>query len=190
MIRAIIFDCFGVLIGKGFENTYQLAGGDPLKDSDFIKNMLGQANLGLISDKQFQQSMADKIDITLDEWNSAVKRAELPDTELLTYIKELRKSYKTAILSNANTGVLAKHLGDEWLQSCFDEVIASADTGLVKPDPRIYKLAANRLGVNTNECVFVDDRHFFLEVGKDLGMKVILFKNFLQLKQDLERLLI
>ena len=189
MIRAVIFDCFGVLVGKGFENTYRLGGGDPVKDRAFIEDMLGQANFGLVTDEDFRDAMAKQLGLSKEQWREVVSKAELPDLELLAFIKWLRGQYKTAILSNANTGVLDRKIGDELLKSCFDEVVVSADINLVKPDPRIYQLAAERLDVALNECVFVDDNEGHLAPARELGMRTVLFRDSAQAKAELEKIL-
>ncbi len=189
MIKAIIFDCFGVLVGSGFENTYRTAGGDPVADRPFIENTLGQANMGLISDDDFRKAMAGQLNLQLEQWQQAVRRAEQPDEDLLNYIKELRKNYKTAVLSNANSGTVARKIGEQWVRQCFDEVVVSAEVGLVKPDPAIYLMAADRLGVKPEECVFIDDIKMFTEAGQKLGMKVILYQGLDNLKKELELLL-
>lgn len=190
VIKAIIFDCFGVLVGKGFNYNYSLAGGDPIADREFIDNILGQANLGLINDQDFRNAMADRLGISLGAWRAAVIKSDLADELLLDYIKdELRPKYKTAILSNANKGVIERKIGQERLSTCFDQVIVSADVGLVKPNPEIYYLTLRRLGVRAEECIFVDDRQIFLDVAAALGMQPILYRDFHQVKAAIEGLL-
>lgn len=188
MIRAIIFDCFGVLVGKGFEYTYRLAGGDPGADREFIESTLGQANMGLISDEDFRDAMASKLGINLEKWQQAVREADTPDEELLDYIKSLRPKYKTAILSNANKGVIERKIGEQRLKGCFDLIVVSADEGIVKPDERIYKLTAERLGVKLDECIFIDDSQYFVEASRALGMKDILYVDFQSLKDQISKL--
>jgi putative hydrolase of the HAD superfamily len=161
VIKAIIFDCFGVLIGKGFENTYRVAGGDPVQDRAFIADTLGQANLGLINDAEFRDAMARQVGIAPEDWSRVIKNAERLNTELLSYIKQLRSTYKTAILSNANKGVLNKIIGENWLRQAFDTVIVSAEVGITKPDERIYRLVADSLGIMPSECLYIDDREIF-----------------------------
>lgn len=189
MIKAVLFDCFGVLVGKGFDNTYRLAGGDPIKDRSFINDMLGQANFGLITDDDFRNAMAKQLGISNDEWADAVRRADLPDLQLLDYIKQLRGNYTTAILSNANKGVLERKLGPEILKTFFDHVIVSADINIAKPDPLIYSLAAKRLGVSPEECVFVDDNKSHLVPARQLGMRTVLFRDSEQARLELEKIL-
>jgi putative hydrolase of the HAD superfamily len=189
VIKAIIFDCFGVLIGRGFSETYRLAGGDPVKDAEFLTDVLGQASMGLISHSQFHAQIAEKLHITPDEFVAAQARAELPNEELLSYIGELHKTYKTAVLSNANRGSLDRRFGRERLNSLFDAVVVSAEVGMVKPDPAVYKLTADRLGVPLSECVFTDDQAGYCEAAGALGMPSITYRNFEQFKADLKEIL-
>ncbi len=189
MVRAIIFDCFGVLVGRGFDETYRSVGGEPNKDHEFIKSMLGRTNLGLISPVEFREEMIHHLGITESDWREALKRAEQPDYDLLDYIETLHKTYKIAILSNANKGVVQRKLGEECLQKCFDAVVISAEVGTVKPDPEIYYHAANQLGVEPNECIFIDDLDGYVRAAESVGMKGILFHSLDQLKTDLLRLL-
>lgn len=186
MIRAIIFDCFGVLVGRGFAETYRLAGGDPLKDAQFIEDTLGQANLGLLPESEFHQAMSEKLGISEAEFHEAMTKAELPNQELLTYIARLHKTYKTAVLSNANIGVLERKIDPEVLRSTFDAIVISAEVGRVKPDPEIYELAAQKLGVQPADCVFIDDHGSYCQAAEAVGMRTILYRSFTQFQADLE----
>lgn len=189
MIKAVIFDCFGVLVGKGFEYTYRVAGGDPVQDREFIDDLLGRANLGMIPEPEFHQTMAAHLGLSLDAWLQALHQAEQPDEELLQYIQGLRPHYKTAILSNANHGVIADKIGESRLRECFDAVVVSAEVGMVKPDQGIYEHAAERLDVTPGECVFIDDREIFVEAAKAAGMQAFLYRTYPEMVQQLERLL-
>jgi putative hydrolase of the HAD superfamily len=189
VIKAIIFDCFGVLVGKGFEYTYRLAGGDPVKDKLFINDQLAQTNMGLISDDQFSSAMANQLGVDVTEWYESIKHAEMPDKELLEYIKLLHTDYKTAILSNSNRGVVNGMLGKQWLDDCFDEIIASADVGLVKPDHQLYELTARRLGVLPGQSIFIDDRQSFVDAAQETGMFGIRYTNFESLKSNIDKLI-
>lgn len=73
----------------------------------------------------------------------------------------------TAVLSNSwgvgsyPTDLMGEH---------FDDVVISAEVGLRKPDPAIFHLAAERLDVSVEACVFVDDLDVNVEVARSLGM--------------------
>lgn len=185
MVKAIIFDCFGVIVGRGFRHTYESAGGDAEKDQVFIESILGRANLGMISETEFHSEVSAKLNISLDDWLKAIQRGEQPDEELLEYIETLRKQYKTAILSNANRGVVVARIGDDWIKRCFDAVVVSAEVNMLKPDRAIYEYTAEKLGVEPGECVFFDDREYQLEPARELGMKAFMYTNLKQAKLDL-----
>ncbi len=189
MIKAIIFDCFGVLIGRGFHATYRIAGGDPERDNDFIKDMLDRANLGQISEDAFHEAITARLGMSLDAYHQVVANAEQQNLELLDYIVQLRKTYKTAILSNVNRGVLEYRFSQEQLQKCFNVIVASGEVGIVKPDPAIYHLAADKLGVEPEACIFIDDHEQYCRAARDVGMQAILYKDFPQVKTELEQLL-
>lgn len=187
MIRAIIFDCFGVLVGQGFDATYARAGGDPVKDKVFIKDLLGAASLGVTSSEQMVTQVCARLGITPQAWTAAVQAMEQPDAELLDYIQHtLKPRYKVAILSNANVGVLQRKFSRTQLDM-FDTIVVSAEEGMVKPSPDIYHLAAERLGVLPAECVFTDDSAGHCQAAVAVGMTAIQYSHFQQFKTDLER---
>jgi epoxide hydrolase-like predicted phosphatase len=189
MIRAIIFDCFGVLVGCGFWDVYRACGGDPVKDNAFILGMVNKANAGEISGAHFSTLMADKLGLALEQYDAVVTRQQQPNRPLLDYIRdELKPHYKLAIISNANTGELETRLAPEDL-ALFDTVIVSADVGFVKPDPQIFQLAADRLGITFNETVFVDDLERFTVPAEALGLHAIVYTGLDPLKQELATLL-
>lgn len=189
MIKAIIFDCFGVLVGRGFDETYRVAGGNPEKDRDFVHDILTQANRGIISRSDFRRAVAEKLGISMERWREAVKQSEQPNGQLLGYIRTLKKDYKTAILSNVNSGVLEQKIDLDTLNKCFDELVISADVGFMKPEPEAYTHTANKLGVDTKECVFIDDNEGFVRAAESQGMRGIVYKDFEQMKRELTEVL-
>ena len=81
------------------------------------------------------------------------------DAEMRTLIDRLRASrrVKLGLLSNANRG-FTERLRARGVASLFDDVVVSADVGLAKPDPAIFRLAAERLGVVPEACLMIDDQ--------------------------------
>jgi epoxide hydrolase-like predicted phosphatase len=61
----------------------------------------------------------------------------------------------------------------ELLAELFDGVVISGEEGFRKPDPRMYQLGAQRIGVAPAGCVFVDDLAFNLDPARELGMAVV-----------------
>ena len=90
-------------------------------------------------------------------------------------VREVRAAgYRTALLTNN-----AREWEDQWRASIpvdelFDVVVDSSRVGLRKPDPAIYRLTCDRLGVQPEECLFVDDLDCNVEAARALGMATIL----------------
>lgn len=77
--------------------------------------------------------------------------------EILPMLLEIRRrGYKLAILSNCSQEEVTV-LRDSVLASLADEMILSYETGFCKPQPEIYHLAAQRLGISCEECIFIGD---------------------------------
>jgi len=184
MISAIIFDCFGVLVGSGFWDLYTSAGGNIKKDKRFIDDLLTKANSGQMTQAKFHDAICDKLNISLYSWREIVAKQEQPNKKLLKYIqKSLKPNFKIGLLSNANNGVVQRKLGD-WL-NVFDEVLVSAEVGLLKPDRRIFELACERIGSEPSKTIMIDDQLGYCLAATKLGMKYILYENFDQFKSDL-----
>lgn len=188
MIKAVIFDCFGVLVNGTFDEVYARAGGDPARDASFIHALIGSANLGLITPSQMRQQVLAKTGVTEDTWQKALNSTQYPSEDLLAYAQSLKKRYKIAILSNANLGSLERKFTPEQL-ALFDVVVISAEVHVMKPDPAIFRLTVEKLGVKPQECIFIDDSQGFCEAANAVGMQTICYKNFLQFKADIEHIL-
>jgi epoxide hydrolase-like predicted phosphatase len=106
------------------------------------------------------------------------------DEELIDFIQTLRQHYKTGLLSNAFPDA-RQSLSTRFprLLGVFDESIFSAEVKMVKPDPRIYKLMLERLGVAAEESIFVDDFSVNVEAARALGMTAIHFRTSPQARQ-------
>ena len=94
--------------------------------------------------------------------------------EMVTAIGSIRRhGLKTAALTNnwadAPDATSGRGPAGEW----FDVVVESAVEGLRKPDPRIYRLVCERLGVTPAETVFLDDLGANLKPAQELGMTTI-----------------
>ena len=70
-----------------------------------------------------------------------------------------------------------------------DEMIISAEEGIVKPDERIYQIALDKLGVEPEETVFLDDLRVNVEAARQLGIKAVQFFNPSQAISDIRALL-
>lgn len=189
MIRAIIFDCFGVVITDALQQLrHELHAVNP-EGARAVSDIVAANNLGLMEPGEANERIAAILGISTGDFKRQVAAGELRNTPLLAYIHELRGSYMTAMLSNIAGSSLARRFPDDELSHYFDVVVASSDIGFAKPEAEAYETTAARLGVRCDECVFVDDRQRFCEGATAVGMHSILYTDFVQLRKDLSSLL-
>jgi len=94
--------------------------------------------------------------------------------EMLDAIAQIRAhGLATAALTN-NWAAPEQHAGrNGFHQLTFDVVVESSVEGLRKPDPRIYELVLERLGVEAHQSVFLDDLGINLKPARAMGMTTI-----------------
>lgn len=108
--------------------------------------------------------------------------------ELIEYLVSECPADTIALLTNldANAGdILARRYG---IPEFYDEIISASETGYAKPNPKIFESALRRLGAKPEECIFVDDTEENVEAARMLGMKVILYRDFVSFRSELESL--
>lgn len=109
------------------------------------------------------------------------------EEDMFDLVERVRaEGYKTALLSNS-WGMGLYPL--ERLQALFDVVVISGEVGLRKPDPAIFTLTVDKLGLAPSECIFVDDHPGHLKAAREAGMATVLHKDPGQSVQEVEALL-
>ena len=98
------------------------------------------------------------------------------DTELVAFARGLRPAYTTGIISNSADGARREEQARYGFEQLVDHIVYSHEVGLVKPDPRIYELACERLGVAPDELVFVDDLQLCIDGANALGVHGVLHR--------------
>lgn len=188
MIRAIIFDFFGVLASRdstSFRKTYLAVDPEKSRRAKKLNDELGRGNLGY---DDFISELA-KLGGVDRETVLGFTENYHPNSELLDFIRQkLEPNYKLGIISNAGADWVLSILGDDNLK-LFDDVILSYKVGLIKPEPEIYELSAKNLGVDEVECVFIDDILTYCQGAEQVGMSTIWYQDFEKFKQEIEKLL-
>lgn len=190
MIKAIVFDCFGVLVVDALGAILdQLKEEDPER-ADKIIEIIDSVIVNKIMIKDSQTQVAALLGMSREAYVDKLRTGETKNTKLLAYIEQLRVTHKTGMLSNVSKNGLAERFTPEELTKHFDAVVASGDIGHAKPHARAYEIAAEQLGVRLDECVMVDDRDEYCEGAQRVGMQIVKYVTFSQMKQDLEKLLL
>ncbi len=109
-----------------------------------------------------------------------------PNTELIAYFRSLRPRLRTALLSNSFVGARAREQERYQYAELCECIIYSHEVGLSKPDPRIYALTCERLGLAPHEIIFLDDREQCIEGACAAGMHGIVFHDNAQAIAEIE----
>lgn len=189
MIRAVIFDCFGVLMVDTFELMIASVQEHDPALAMRIRAISEANDRGQLPPDEAAQETADLFGMTVEDYERKKNAGEMKHADVLDFAASLRPKFKTAMLSNVGTAGLQRRFVPGELEKYFDVVVASSDIGFAKPEPEAYEMTAARLGVRTDECVMIDDRENYCAGAEAVGMKAICFKSFTQLKRELEPLL-
>ncbi len=198
MIKAVIFDIGGVVVKDPMDNIYKSVGSEFNIGENKVRNKYHTLNLlsetNRISTEEFWSRFASKLDIkdvrALESvWLEALKKSAILNKGVVKIIYRVKKrGYKIVALSNTmySHERIHRQLGH---YKFFSRVFLSNRMKMKKPDVRIYRLVADRLGVKPEECVFIDDKVRNAIGARKAGMKAVLFKNVTKLEKKLKKYL-
>jgi glucose-1-phosphatase len=185
-IKAVIFDFGGVLVRMvddrprlklARELGVTLA---KLDDLVFFSDSAQRASRGEISVAKHWEVVGQALGIKPGDMPGFLEQywsADDVNWKLLDYIRTLHPQYKLGLLSNAWDD-LRYTLHNRWnIDGLFDELIISAEVKMVKPDPRIFLLAVDRLGVQPEEAVFIDDIGENVQAARAQGLIAFQFSD-------------
>ena len=184
-IRAVFFDLGGVILRTEYQAPrQQLAERLGMEYDDLDRLVFNsdsgiQASLGAITSQQHWEAVLKRLKRPTDELQSirdAFFAGDILDRQLLDFLRSLRGTHKTGLISNAWSD-LRDYLVREKIDDAFEHIIISAEVGVAKPEPKIFQNALEQAGVKPKEAVFVDDFYVNIEGCEKVGMKGIHFRD-------------
>jgi len=184
-IRAVFFDLGGVIVRTEYQAPRQQLAerlGMEYDDLDrlvFNSETGQQASVGTITALQHWDSVMKRLKRPREEMQSirdAFFAGDIIDREILEFLRSLRGTCKTGLISNAWSD-LREYMTREKMIDAFDHIIISAEVGVAKPEAKIFQIALEQAGVSPNEAVFVDDFYVNIEGCEKVGIKGIHFKD-------------
>jgi putative hydrolase of the HAD superfamily len=194
----VVFDIGGVLEltprtgwEKGWEEQLELGEGGL---SGRLGNVWRDGDVGKISEEEMEQRTAEILGLDREQLDAFLK--DLWDeycgtlnAELVEYFASLRPRYKTAIISNSFVGARRIEHDRYGFGDLCDMIVYSHEVGFKKPDPRIFLLACEQLGIQPEEMIFLDDVEVSVVAARELSIKAVHFKNNAQAIEEIEGLL-
>jgi epoxide hydrolase-like predicted phosphatase len=148
--------------------------------------LLRRLERGAVSDDDFERDFGEMLGVEPPGLIERLFAGLAPDEEMIAAVERVRGSgIPTGLISNSwGTGIYERAP-----MEIFDATVISGDVGLHKPQPEIYRLGAERIGVPPEECVFVDDLRENIAGAEAVGMTGLLHRETEATIQELERLL-
>jgi putative hydrolase of the HAD superfamily len=131
---------------------------------------------GEITDEEFARRLGPRLGIeNTDGLIGRMFAALRPEEQMIDAVRAARRGgVRTGLISNSWGPSI---YDPELVGELFDAVVISGEVGLHKPQPEIFLLAAERLGVEPADCVFVDDLRENVNGAEAVGMTAILHRD-------------
>jgi putative hydrolase of the HAD superfamily len=179
--EAAFFDFGGVLttpVWDSFADFCRREGLDPdaikrlFREDPEALTLLRRLEIGSISEEEFESAFGAKLGLkNYDRLIDSMFAGMRPDEEMVSAVRDLRRAgIRTGLISNSWS---VEHYDRDLLADLFEDVVLSAEVHLHKPQPEIYLLAAERLGVEPRTCLFVDDLRENCEGAEAVGMTAV-----------------
>ena len=186
MVKGILFDFGGVLARtttweprRCWEEKYHLHPGQ-LDTLVFDTQIATEATLGLRPAAEIWEPVVRELSLSpseLAQLQDDFFSADAINQELVAFINQVRPPLRIGILSNAFLNARDIFSRKYHLDDLFDTIVISAEVKLAKPDLHIYHLAAQKLGLQPGEIIFVDDVLKNVEGARLAGMLAIHFRS-------------
>ena len=194
-IRAAVFDIGGVLEiapRTGWDRRWATRLG---LDAAQLRERLGPiwscGDIGTLDLPEIERRTAELLGLDepglralmSDLWTEYLGTLNQP---LARYFASLRPRYRTGILSNSFVGAREREQAAYGFEDMCDVVVYSHEEGVKKPEPRFYGIVCERLGVEPQETIFLDDVQACVEGARQVGMTAITFVDNDQAIAELE----
>ena len=183
MIKAIIFDMDGLMIDSErvtFE-CYQerLKDMNLTMDEEFYKTLLGKPIKGIY--QRFYDVYGNDFpieDVIKDVHALMAKRFETEGVPIKTGLKSLleylkENNYNTIVATSSNRDRVDKILAQAKITEFFDDSICGDEVTKGKPNPEVFLKSCQKLGVNVDEAIVLEDSEAGIQASYDANIKVI-----------------
>ena len=186
--KAVIWDFGGVITSSPFEafNKFEL-------DNNLPKDIIRKINSENPDDNAWAKFERNDIDInefdTLFSKEADKKGFQISGKQvvkllsgdirkpMVDFLLSLKENYKLGCITNNiqnSKDDKVNHLNQaSQVMKIFDHIIESSKVGLRKPDPKIYYMSCDALGVRPEECIYLDDLGINLKPARKIGMTTI-----------------
>jgi epoxide hydrolase-like predicted phosphatase len=182
-LRGLLVDWGGVLTTDVFASFEAFCAAEGLprdtvreafRNDPRARELLAALETGQLSTEAFERQFATLLGVEHEDIIARLFGGIGADEAMVGAVRAARAhGLRTALLSNSWT---VDDYPRDMLEELFDSWVISGEVGLRKPDPAIYALAAERMGLEPGEIAFVDDLPGNLKPARALGMTTIVHR--------------
>ncbi|MCR5772405.1 MAG: HAD family phosphatase [Butyrivibrio sp.] len=188
MIKAVIFDMDGTLYDT--EAVYRRAWVKAGIPDDFYLQLIGRSHVNIVQMLNDNGYDSDKIYELKNKYTEEEISKGIPVKEgtlkTLKWCKE--NGLLTAIATSSAKNVAKRYLKDTNMEAYFDQIISGNQLENGKPAPDIFIYAAGELGVDTNECMVVEDSFNGVRAGKAADMITVMVPDIIPADEEMNKL--
>ena len=181
--RAVLFDFGGVLLRQDWDQYDEFCERNGLPTRALRRALYGTdewraLQTGRISDRSIWRAAAiaslaehcgDRAEGLFEEWYARPIRLHDSNIALANALRAA--GIRIGLLSNAAPDLETRIADDFGVDIDWHDRVISGLVGLAKPDPAIYHLAAERIGLPVTACFFIDDLAENVEAARSVGMQ-------------------
>ena len=194
----VVFDLGGVLLEWNPRHLYRkLFAGDETAMEHFLANVCTEAwNERQDAGRSFADGVAELMPQHADKralieafgqrFGEMIPGTIDGSVEILHELKQ--RAVPLYAVTNWSAETLPPQRGRFPFLSLFDGIVVSGEEGVIKPDPRIFRILLDRYRIRAEHAVFIDDVAANARAAHDLGLHGIRFRSADQLRRDLEAL--
>ncbi len=180
MIKNVIFDLGGVVLGRDFKRLGEVLGNTFafISADEAFPEYWSEFDRGTYTREEVTRMLAEDYNLTFEDANEQVQRLlellqPIPETERL--IRELKaKGIRCYVLSNMSKEFYAELLKFPIFE-LFDGAVVSYQERVNKPDAKIYETILSRYSLEPSETVFADDKAANTEAASRFGIHTVTY---------------
>ncbi len=181
-VTFVYFDVNGCLV-RFFHRAFSRLAADTGANADVIESVFWHYNdavcRGELSLEDFNNILADQLHTDPIDWKRYYMEAVDPIKEMDNLVRWVNNNYQVGLFSNSMPGFIEDMMANNILPSLpYATIIDSSKVGAIKPERKIYEIAAEKAGVQPSEILLVDDSRTNLMAAEGLGWHVMWFDDF------------
>jgi HAD superfamily hydrolase (TIGR01509 family) len=180
----VVWDYFGVMAQDGFWYESRSVA-DGFHRSAHMRQVADEVDLGHMSWDEFCVEVSKDIRVPIEEVEQRFTQHRINRQVVETILALKKHGHTPVLLSNASHDYLLPIMRKLGTYILFDRIFVSSETGLMKPDPDIFRYVLAEMAVDARDAIMVDDSARNIDAAELVGMRGIVYVPGMDIKSQL-----